>query len=259
MKQNGLPILEKGRVSHNVFNRAFGVKSKIRENNLLQQFWAKQTQSDKKVSQYCYRITLERLPKLLHDWRGKRVLDIGIGFGDISFDLDHLEANVTGVDICFECIKFLSDEGILSCQADARQLPFEDCEFDLVYSLGVIEHFNDTARAVTEHIRVLKPGGKALIVVPNLFSPYALSWIWHLLMRNKVSFQTVGKRYTVGMVRRMLEKSGFINISISVCFCSIGLAVFPINYDPQLAVKIDNLGFLQKFGHWIWATGSKPI
>lgn len=239
-------------------NKTLRMKSEIRETAALQQFWAKQTKVDKKVNQYCHRIAREKLSKLFPDWSGKRVLDIGIGFGDVSFAFRRLEANVTGIDICFECNKVVSEEGIPSCQADTRHLPFKDGEFDLVYSLGVIEHFNDTEKAIREHKRVLKPGGTALIVVPNLISPYALSWGWHLLRGNKISIQTVGKRYTEGMIRRMLVNSGFINISTKVCFCSIGLAVLPINYAPRLAKKIDNIGIVQRFGHWIWATASKP-
>lgn len=40
--------------------------------------------------------------------------------------------------------------------------------FDLVYSSGLIEHFDDTAAVVAEHIRLLKPGGKLVLAVPNL-------------------------------------------------------------------------------------------
>lgn len=40
--------------------------------------------------------------------------------------------------------------------------------FDLVYSSGLIEHFDDTAAVVAEHLRLLKPGGKLVLVVPNL-------------------------------------------------------------------------------------------
>ena len=40
--------------------------------------------------------------------------------------------------------------------------------FDLVYSSGLIEHFDNTAAVVDEHLRLLKPGGKLVLVVPNL-------------------------------------------------------------------------------------------
>ena len=40
--------------------------------------------------------------------------------------------------------------------------------FDLVYSQGLIEHFDDTLPAIMEHLRLIKPGGKLVLVVPNL-------------------------------------------------------------------------------------------
>jgi SAM-dependent methyltransferase len=50
--------------------------------------------------------------------------------------------------------------------ADARELPFPDASFDVVFSLSAIEHFGrprDVARAAREMGRVLKPGGHALV------------------------------------------------------------------------------------------------
>jgi ubiquinone/menaquinone biosynthesis C-methylase UbiE len=51
--------------------------------------------------------------------------------------------------------------------ADARELPFPDAAFDVVFSLSSIEHFGgprDVARAASEIGRVLKPGGHAVVV-----------------------------------------------------------------------------------------------
>ncbi len=44
--------------------------------------------------------------------------------------------------------------------------------FDVVYSAGVIEHFEDPSRIVRIHAELLKPGGLALITVPNLRGIY---------------------------------------------------------------------------------------
>lgn len=40
--------------------------------------------------------------------------------------------------------------------------------FDLVFSSGLIEHFDDQAAVVREHIHLLKPGGRLVLIVPNL-------------------------------------------------------------------------------------------
>src|SRR5205807_7051227 len=47
--------------------------------------------------------------------------------------------------------------------ADVRALPFVDDSFDAIYSMGTIEHFDETEQAVREMARVLKPGGRAII------------------------------------------------------------------------------------------------
>ena len=39
--------------------------------------------------------------------------------------------------------------------------------FDLVFSSGLIEHFDDTAAAIVQHVRLIKPGGKVVLIVPN--------------------------------------------------------------------------------------------
>ncbi len=55
---------------------------------------------------------------------------------------------------------------------DVRDLPFRDASFDAIYSMGTIEHFDETERAVEEMARVLKPGGRAIVGVPNRHDPF---------------------------------------------------------------------------------------
>ena len=56
--------------------------------------------------------------------------------------------------------------------ADVRALPFRDAVFDAVYSMGTVEHFDETEQAVCEIRRVLRPGGIAVIGVPNRHDPF---------------------------------------------------------------------------------------
>lgn len=56
-------------------------------------------------------------------------------------------------------------------------LPFADGSFDIVYSLGLVEHFRpaETAALVAEHRRVCRPGGRVILSVPNLLNlPHTL-------------------------------------------------------------------------------------
>ena len=53
-----------------------------------------------------------------------------------------------------------------------RKIDFPDNSFDFIYTMGTIEHVHDYYVAVREIYRVLKPGGKAIIGVPNKLDPF---------------------------------------------------------------------------------------
>ena len=102
---------------------------------------------------------------------GKDVLDVGIGSGIATQMLAEAGANVTGVDLTDWAVETtqrrLAAFGLEADvrQADAEQLPFADASFDLVFSWGVIHHSSDMDRALSELVRVLRPGGKLVLMV----------------------------------------------------------------------------------------------
>ncbi|MDP2730268.1 MAG: methyltransferase domain-containing protein, partial [Dehalococcoidales bacterium] len=51
---------------------------------------------------------------------------------------------------------------------DIFQTSFQEESFDIVYSMGLIEHFADPNRIIEAHIKLLKKGGTLIITVPNL-------------------------------------------------------------------------------------------
>ncbi len=110
----------------------------------------------------------------LAELAGKRVLEIGPGAGGHSALFARHGAVMTAVDISFDRAratdaKFrLMDDAARGCQAlqgDTENLPFADGSFDIVYSNGVLHHTLDTQRALDEAFRILKPGGRAVIML----------------------------------------------------------------------------------------------
>lgn len=99
------------------------------------------------------------------------------------------------------------DPGLVT--ADVRALPFAEGAFDLVYSMGTIEHFEEYEAAVREIHRVLKPGGRALVGVPNKLDPFLRPVLVFLL--NKMGLYAYGreKSFTPGQLRRLLRSAGF--------------------------------------------------
>jgi ubiquinone/menaquinone biosynthesis C-methylase UbiE len=55
------------------------------------------------------------------------------------------------------------------CVAEAEHVPLAGGHFDCVTCLGSLEHFGDPEAALAEMLRLLQPGGRLLIVVPNSF------------------------------------------------------------------------------------------
>ena len=102
---------------------------------------------------------------------GKRLLEVGCGMGTDLLQFARGGAQVTGIDLTPRSIVISRQHLLLFeksgdfANADCEQLPFADKSFDVVYSNGVLHHTPDTARAVREIHRVLRPGGLARVML----------------------------------------------------------------------------------------------
>ncbi len=102
---------------------------------------------------------------------GEKVLEVGMGQGTDILQYARGGAIVSGVDLTDGSVQTVRKrfalydlEGDFQ-QADFRALPFEDATFDVVYSFGVLHHSPYMAEGVEEVRRVLKPGGKAIVML----------------------------------------------------------------------------------------------
>jgi SAM-dependent methyltransferase len=122
-------------------------------------------------------------------WNNKRVLEIGVGLGADHQRFAEAGAECWGIDLTQRAVdharRRLALAGLTSRLAvgDAEHLEFPDATFDLVYSWGVIHHTPNTAAAVKEILRVLKPGGEARVMVYHRHSMLAyMLWLRYALM-----------------------------------------------------------------------------
>lgn len=101
------------------------------------------------------------------------ILDVGAGTGVLSLLLAELGHNVTGVDIAEEMLEKAREKFNKSrlpgsfMVGDAENLPFADQSFDVVFNRHVVWSLPDPEKAFKEWKRVLKPGGKLIIIDGN--------------------------------------------------------------------------------------------
>jgi ubiquinone/menaquinone biosynthesis C-methylase UbiE len=102
---------------------------------------------------------------------GLKVLEIGCGMGTDGAQFARAGADYTGIDLTDAAIELARKRFAVSGLSgkfrvsDAENLDFPPDSFDLVYSHGVLHHTPDIAAAVREIHRVLKPGGRAMVML----------------------------------------------------------------------------------------------
>lgn len=108
---------------------------------------------------------------------GSRVLEAGCGNGAVTLTLATLfGVEGYGIDISrnahdqAQTLMNHSGEKFQFDLGDVRSLPYDHDYFDVIISLGVIEHMRDYKLALQEMFRTLKGGGRAIIMTPNRFS-----------------------------------------------------------------------------------------
>jgi 2-polyprenyl-3-methyl-5-hydroxy-6-metoxy-1,4-benzoquinol methylase len=123
------------------------------------------------------------LPRISHD---TRFLELGSGTSSLLVSLAPHMKEAVGMDIAETSIT-LSTQAADAARVTNARFILADCltaepdpSYDIVWSQGLMEHF-DNPRAIAEaHFKFLKPGGTALISIPYRYSYHA---IWYLLTR----------------------------------------------------------------------------
>ncbi len=113
---------------------------------------------------------MERIEREASRLQGKHLLEIGCGMGFDSLEFLKRGVRVTATDLTAAAIELtrahFSSAGVRAEDVrieNALALSFNGNTFDAVWANGVLHHTGDTAKAISEVRRVLKPGGRALI------------------------------------------------------------------------------------------------
>ena len=107
-----------------------------------------------------------------------RVLEDGCGVGEYLAHLQPLANQAVGLDFEFErALQAHKKSKEVICSA-CEHLPFPGNYFDLVISHEVLEHVGNDQQSVSEIIRVIKPGGRLILFVPNRGYPFETHGIY---------------------------------------------------------------------------------
>jgi len=108
---------------------------------------------------------------LLEPQRGRSLLDISCGHGRLVQLAHRRGLRATGLDFSVEGmrrgVKQTPRAGWVA--GDGEQMPFADASFDYITHIGSLEHYVDPQRGAREIARLLKPEGRACILLPNAF------------------------------------------------------------------------------------------
>lgn len=134
--------------------------------------------------------------------KGQKFLEIGCGNGDFLRVFKEIGLDCKGVDISEYSVNTLKELDVKKCDISKDKLPYDDETFDIVYHKSLIEHLVDPLNLMSESIRVLKSGGKIVILTPD----------WKSQMSTFYDDFTHVKPYTKFSVERLLDLYGFENI-----------------------------------------------
>lgn len=148
---------------------------------------------------------------------GMRILDIGTGTGRLAKELIDRGAEVVGLDLNVMQISQTSTgfQGISTARfhgiaGDCQHLPFRDSSFEAIVCFRVLKYVPDYRLAIAEMGRMLRPGGRLVLEISNLYS-------WEVLLqiieRAKGLNPTVLHFFRTKNVSKLLKQQNFEVIS----------------------------------------------
>ncbi len=190
------------------------------------------------LGEYCMgqRIRTRYLRKMINaGCQEERILDAGCGEGlhAIYFASKFPYSKIVGVDFDADCIqdchekqKKLKHNNVMFIQGDLiKTLKDMNQYFTLIYCIDVLEHIIDDFQVLENFHRLLHPGGRLIIHVPNIKQRHILEWLYP----NKLKYKDhVRNGYEPELICDSLSKLGFLIKDIKFTFRDSGIVATDI-------------------------------
>ena len=177
---------------------------------------------------------IEHSYSLLGDLRNKALLEIGSGSGKQAVFFAKQGAKVSVVDISSESLKAVSliaeelGVAVQSYQMNAEKMDFKDETFDQVYINSVLMHV-EPEKVLRECSRVLKPGGRVVIVEPLRYAPFVQ------IYRFLSSYRKMCPNYAT--LQMFTKNSFYFTMFSHEEFYFLSSALLPIGYSTSTPLK----------------------
>ena len=141
-----------------------------------------------------------------------KILEVGAGSGVDIVQFAKLGAEAYALDYSVSSLSMVAERAEMKkvdvhiINADAQQMPFADEVFDVVYSLGVVEHFKVPNQFIAENVRVVKQAGYLLVDSPQPFCIHTIRK--HISMHLNRYVGGWETQYTVGQLKKILQNHG---------------------------------------------------
>ena len=212
--------------------------------------------------------------------RGKRVLDVGCGNGYVLSRYARHGAEVCGIDLTETAVNLsrrrFELEGLAGefRSTDGNAIPYPDASFDIACSMGVLHHVEDPRPMLAEMRRVLRPGGRLIlmlyhrrswkyrVVLPlrrRLDPAYRGKSQQEALNMNDGTDCPLAKVYDRGEVRRLLAGFGDLGFAVNQLSWKQLLLVPPLAraLAPLLPPASESF-FARRWGWNLYVEGVRP-
>jgi len=128
-----------------------------------------------------------------------RILEVGCGEGELAERLGReTDARVVAIDQSARMVELAGRRGVDARVGRAEALEFEDGSFDCVVAAWMLYHVEELDRALSEFVRVLRPGGRAVVVTNGRDH---LKELYELIGRGRVASNFVAEDATAVLSR----------------------------------------------------------